>query len=68
MTCAKCVGLDRTFADTCFKICTHRRDSCVAFSPKEMSFHIIDLEQWEQRRCFHNLVRLANWEDSVPLI
>ena len=34
---------------------------------KEMSFHIIDLEQWEQRRCFHNLVRLSNAEDSVPL-
>lgn len=37
------------------------------YGQPEMSFHIIDLEQWEQRRCFHNLVRLANWEDSVNI-
>lgn len=39
----------------------------IRFDLEEMSFHVIDLEKWEQRRCFHTLVRLAAAEDSVTL-
>ncbi|CAE7490451.1 unnamed protein product [Symbiodinium sp. KB8] len=34
---------------------------------EEMSFHTIDLAQWEQRRCLHTLVRLSNAEDAVNI-
>jgi len=37
------------------------------YGQPEMSFHVIDLEKWEQRRCFHTLVRLAAAEDSVNI-
>lgn len=28
---------------------------------------MLDLEQWEQRRCFHTLLRLAMHEDPVNI-
>lgn len=37
------------------------------YGQPEMSFHVIDLEQCDQRRCFHTLVRLASAEDSVNI-
>ncbi|CAE7540011.1 unnamed protein product, partial [Symbiodinium pilosum] len=37
------------------------------YGQPEMSFHTIDLAQWEQRRCLHTLVRLSNAEDAVNI-